>query len=180
MPADKTISGPAIDPPIDTAQELTAIVDENNNIVGEAPRREMRRQCLPHRASYIFVFNSSGELCIHKRTETKDVYPGFYDVAAGGVVLAGESYEAAAERELAEELGIAGTPLSHCFDFWYEDKDIKVWGRVFSCVWDGPLVLQPEEVERCEFMPVPGVFRLAEVERFTPDGLVALRKYAGA
>ncbi|NIR17298.1 MAG: NUDIX domain-containing protein, partial [Desulfobacterales bacterium] len=71
---------------------------------------------LPHRATYILVFNSGGELYVQKRTQTKDVFPGYYDVAAGGVVLAGESYEEGAVRELLEELGIRGTPLEELFD----------------------------------------------------------------
>ena len=45
----------------------------------------------------------------------RDVFPGYYDIAAGGVVLAGETYEAGARRELAEEVGIRDVPLAHQF-----------------------------------------------------------------
>ena len=71
--------------------ELVLIVDKDNNETGSAPRHEMRAGGLPHRACYILVFNSRGELFVQKRTMCKDIYPGYYDVAAGGVVLAGES-----------------------------------------------------------------------------------------
>ncbi|MEJ2236291.1 MAG: NUDIX domain-containing protein, partial [Syntrophobacterales bacterium] len=83
-----------------SADEVVIIVDEENNEVGAVPRHEMRAGRLPHRATYILVFNSRGELFLQKRTQTKDVFPGYYDVAAGGVVLAGESYEGGAGREL--------------------------------------------------------------------------------
>ncbi|MGH7962686.1 MAG: NUDIX hydrolase, partial [Candidatus Binatia bacterium] len=65
------------------ADEIVTIVDEHNNVVGTAPRREMRAQNLPHRSTYILVFNARGELYMQKRTMTKDVFPGSYDPAAG-------------------------------------------------------------------------------------------------
>jgi 8-oxo-dGTP pyrophosphatase MutT (NUDIX family) len=126
------------------------------------------------------VFNSGGELYVQKRTQTKDVFPGYYDVAAGGVVLAGESYEEGAVRELAEELGIRGTPLTELFDFFYENEYIRLWGRAFSCAYDGNLVLQEEEIESGTFMKVDEVLRLAETELFTPDCLYVLQRYLGA
>jgi 8-oxo-dGTP pyrophosphatase MutT (NUDIX family) len=159
------------------SEERVVVVDEQNRPAGSATREEMRRRCLIHRASYVLVFNSRGELFLHKRTDTKDVYPGYYDVAAGGVVLRGESYEEAAARELGEELGLRGAPLRACFDFFHEDVGNRVWGRVFACRWDGPVTLQPEEVAWGAFVPVGRVLARAETELFTPDSLIALRRY---
>jgi 8-oxo-dGTP pyrophosphatase MutT (NUDIX family) len=160
-----------------SADELVTIVDEQNNEIGAVIRREMRAGRLLHRATYVLVFNSQGELYVQKRTSSKDVFPGYYDVAAGGVVLAEEGYEEGAERELEEELGIRGTPLTPLFDFYYEDDHIRLWGRAFSCKYDGELVLQEEEIESGEFMQVEEVFRLAESEPFTPDCLYVLRRH---
>lgn len=160
-----------------SADEVVIIVDEANNEVGAVPRQEMRAGRLPHRATYILVFNSNGEIYVQKRTRTKDVFPGYYDVAAGGVVLAGESYEEGAVRELAEELGIRETPLVTLFDFFYENEYIRLWGRAFSCVHVGNLVLQEEEIESGSFMNVDEVLRLAETEPFTPDCLYVLQRY---
>src|SRR5260221_9472874 len=103
------------------ADELVAIVDIDNHIIGSASRREMRAKCLPHRATYIAIFNSRGELYVQRRTMTKDVYPGLFDPVAGGVVQAGESYEESAVRELAEEMGIENASLEPQFDFYFAD-----------------------------------------------------------
>ena len=162
-----------------TDHEIVIIVDEQNNVVGAMPRREMRSARLPHRATYILVFNSRGELYVQKRTHTKDVFPGCYDVTAGGVVLTGESYEEGAVRELDEELGIRRVPLTQLFDFYYEDEHIRVWGETFSCLYDGKLLLQEEEVESGAFMKIEEVLRLAKSEAFTPDGIYVLRRYLG-
>jgi len=64
--------------------ELVTIVDERNRVVGAVPRRQMRAGKLPHRATYVLVFNSRGDLYVQKRTQSKDVFAGYYDVAAGG------------------------------------------------------------------------------------------------
>jgi 8-oxo-dGTP pyrophosphatase MutT (NUDIX family) len=162
---------------MDAAAELVTIVDKENKEVGVVPRREMRSGRLRHRATYILVFNGKGELFVQKRTQTKDVFPGHYEVAAGGVVLAGESYEEGAVRELEEELGIRDTPLTLLFDFYYEDEHIRLWGRAFSCEYDGELVLQEEEVESGEFVKIDEVLRLATTGQFTPDCLYLLRRY---
>ncbi len=128
------------------AEERVVIVDENNEVMGSATRRQMREQMLCHRAVFVFVFNSSGELYIQERTMTKDVYPGYYDLAAGGVVDDGEDYDTAAVRELEEEFGIASIDLDAKFHFYYQDEGCKLWGKVYSCLWDGEIIPQPEEV----------------------------------
>ena len=157
--------------------EIVAIVDVHNNVIGSAPRREMRASKLPNRSTYILVFNSQGELFVQKRTMTKDIYPGYYDPCTGGVVLHGESYELAATRELEEELGIRDVPLTGHFDFYFADDLGQVWGRVFSCLYDGAMVLQAAEVESGEFLPIDTILQRAQTAPYTPDGLLALRRY---
>ena len=159
------------------ADEVVTIVDEQNNVVGSARRADMRARGLPHRSTYILVFNAQGELYVQKRTMTKDVFPGYYDPAAGGVVLAEESYTTGAYRELEEEMGIHGVPLTWLFDFYYTDARTRVWGGVFSCVYDGTIVLQEEEVESGAFVPIATILQRAEREPFTPDGMYVLRRY---
>ena len=92
------------------------------------------------------------------------------------MVLAGESYEASAERELAEELGISDIPLIFLFDHYYEDATNRVWGRIFSCRHEGPFTLQAEEVAYGRFLPVEEVLRLSLSEPFTPDGVEILQR----
>jgi isopentenyldiphosphate isomerase len=158
------------------SEEIVQIVDQENQEIGAVSRKLMREQRLIHRACYILVFNPAGELFIQKRTLSKDIYPGYWDVAAGGVVLDRESYEESAERELAEELGVRAVKLEFVLDQYYEDENNRVWGRVFRCICAGPFVLQAEEVESGQFLQPTAALKLAEREPFTPDGLVLLRK----
>ena len=116
---------------------------------------------------------------MQKHTAIKDVFSGYYDIAAGGAVLAGESCDTGARRELAEEVGILGVPLSHQFVFHYADAYTQVWGSVFSCVYDGELVLQETEVESAAFMPVTDVLHTPSGRRTCLTGLYVLRRYLG-
>jgi len=157
-------------------EELVQIVDRDNRPVSVEPRRIMRAHGLIHRASYILVYNSRNEIFVQKRTMTKDIYPGYWDVAAGGVMLAGESDIASARRELAEELGIANTRLDYLFHHYYEAGENKVWGAVYRCLHEGPFILQPEEVEYGEFITIEEVMHRSENEHFTPDGIEILTR----
>jgi len=156
--------------------EEALIVDKENNVTGSAPRYVMRRDGLIHRATYILVFSSSGELFVHQRTYNKDIFPGYYDLCVGGVVVAGESYEESATRELEEEIGIRDIPLKAHFDFYGEYENQKVWGRVFSCTSDGPFVLQAEEVISGAFYSVEEALSLTLTNACTPDSVYVLQR----
>lgn len=162
--------------PYNPAEEIVAIVDRENQPIGAVTRKIMRQQRLIHRASYILVFNTAGELFIQKRSRTKDIYPGYWDLAAGGVVLEGESYEESAKRELEEELGLSGVKLRPLFDQYYEDADNRVWGRIFACTGNGPFTLQAEEIDYGRFISLGEIEQLNQVEPVTPDGMLLLKR----
>ncbi|MBX3028044.1 NUDIX domain-containing protein [bacterium] len=159
------------------ADEPVDVVDADDRVVGRATRGEMRARRLRHRATYLLLFNGRGELFVHQRTPTKDVYPSHWDVAVGGVVGAGESYEEGARRELAEEVGIADVVPEALFDLRYEDARNQVNGRVFRVTWDGPLRLQAEEVVRGEWLPLTAVRQRMARDPFCPDGAAVLAEY---
>src|SRR6201999_1878614 len=84
------------------ANELVDVIDAAGNTIGVVTRREMRQNRLPHRCTYVVVFNARGELFIHLRTALKDVYPSYWDICVGGVLAAGETYDDGARREVLE------------------------------------------------------------------------------
>lgn len=87
-------------------EELFDVVDEQDRVIGQAQRSVVHERGLLHRAVHIFVFNQAGQLLIQLRSARKDEFPNCYTSSASGHLDAGESYAAAASRELNEELGM--------------------------------------------------------------------------
>lgn len=160
-----------------SADEIVDVVDEDDRVVGRASRADIRRQRLRHRSVYILLFNARGQIFIHRRTVTKDVYGGYWDVAVGGVVAAGETYDACAVRELSEEVGVVDKDLSRLFAVRYEDDRNLVNGMVFVCTTDQALRLQAEEIDEGRWVDLDEVPILVRTQRFCPDGLSVLERY---
>lgn len=160
--------------------EQVAWVDEADRPLGGLPRSALRSRGLIGRGTYILLFNSAGEICVHRRTLSKALYPGYWDVAAGGMVMDGEDYALSAARELEEELGVGGVELIEHAHFFFEDSDSRLWCRAFSAVWDGPLILQPEEVLEARFIPLAEALEETRHKPYCPDSLAALQRYLAA
>jgi isopentenyldiphosphate isomerase len=156
--------------------ERVDVIDDAGNTIRVVTRREMRENRLPHRCTYILVFNSRGELFIHLRTPIKDVYPSHWDICVGGVLAAGESYDEGAARELKEEIGV-DAPLERLFPFAFSDARTVVQGMVYKTIHDGPFVYQPEEVVGGEFATVQSVLERTRQTPFCPDGVEVLKRY---
>ena len=87
-------------------EEVFDVVNERDEVIGQAPRAEVHRRGLRHRAVHVLVFNAAGSVFLQKRSMTKDRQPGLWDSSASGHVDAGEDYDACAVRELREEIGL--------------------------------------------------------------------------
>ena len=151
------------------SEELVDIVDHDDNVLYQCTRKEMRAQVLRHRAVFIAVVNSEGELLIHQRSAMKDLWPSWWDLAVGGVVSAGESYDAAALRELDEEVGITGVPLVELGVGTYSDEEVSLVGRCFMVKYDGPLVLRDGEVVATEWVSKNTLQQRLAEDNFLPD-----------
>ncbi len=136
----------------------------------------MRADNLHHAATAVVVRDTNGRVYVHRRTPTKDVYPGRRDFAAGGVIEAGEVPGEAAARELAEELGVTGATLTALGEGDYRDAHTSYHGFCYVTEWDGPIVWQPEEVSSGEWLTVAALVAAidADPEDFMPDTVALL------
>ena len=156
------------------AQELVDIVDDDDCVVATVPRAAMRAQRLQHRAVSIAVMSTDGRLLVHRRADDKDLWPGMWDIAAGGVVLTGETYEAAAARELAEELGVHAGTLEHLGEGRFIDESVALIGHGYLTVHDGPFTFTDGEIAEVRWVTRAELGRLMAVERFVPDNIALL------
>ncbi|MFM7069951.1 MAG: NUDIX hydrolase [Actinomycetes bacterium] len=154
--------------------ELVEEVDVDGRVLRVVPRWQMRRERLRHRCTFVVVRSSRSEVLIHQRSATKDLWPGRWDIAAGGVVQAGEPWEVAARPELAEELGVDGVDLSPLGTGSYEDDDVAEIARVWSVVSDGPFTFTDAEVVAARFVSLAELAARVAVDSFVPDSLAVV------
>ena len=129
-------------------EEIFDVVNERDEVVGQAPRREVHARGLRHRAIHVLVFNARGEVFLQKRSQLKDTARGKWDSSSSGHLEAGEDYDACAVRELREEIGlIAAAPPRRVFklDACLETGWEFCW--IYRCEHEGPFTLHPEEIE---------------------------------
>ncbi len=134
------------------ADEWFDIVDANDRAIGRAMRGEVHARGLWHRAVHVLVFDAAGRVFLQKRSIFKDSSPGCWDSSCSGHLDAGEDYDAAAIRELGEEIGLV---VSQTPTRWLRLAPCEATGWEFVWVYrlqsEGPFVLHPAEIERGEW-----------------------------
>jgi len=131
--------------------ELFDVVDENDCVVGQASRSDVHRKKLLHRAVHILVADARGNVVLQKRSMAKDTCPGLLSTSCAGHVGAGETYDAAAVRELGEELGVPAD-VARTMKFLFKMRPSAEIGWEFVQVYKldgfaGSLVPAPAEID---------------------------------
>ena len=160
-----------------SAHEMLDIVDEDDRVIGQAPRGEAYARRLRHRCAAVLARDPAGRVFVHRRTARKLVFPSMYDMFVGGVVGAGETYDEAALREAEEELGVRGLPAPvHLFKFLYESPEHSWWASVYEVRCDLPVHPQAEEVAWHSFLSEEELARRIPEWNWVPDGMVAYQR----
>lgn len=165
---------PAAAHPENSPNEMVEEVDSTGNVLRLVTRRQMRAEALWHRAVFIAVRSGAGELLVHRRALTKDVWPGWWDVAVGGVVSPGESWEVAALRELSEELGVSGVELRPLGTGAYRDGEVKLVAACFEAFSDGPFTYSDGEITETQWVTSGEVRDRIGKDSFLPDSLALI------
>lgn len=152
------------------AAELVEVVSGDGAVERVVTRAQMRAEGLRHRCTYIAVLDDTGRLVVHRRAWWKDIYPGYWEVAFGGVVGVGESWDEAAARELAEEAGVHA-PLELLHHSRYDEGTVHVLGAAYLARHDGPFRFADGEVIDHARVPLEQVRQWAAQRDVCPDSL---------
>jgi isopentenyl-diphosphate delta-isomerase type 1 len=158
--------------------EMFDVVDENDKVIDRKSREECHSDpSLIHRSAAVMIFNKEEKMFLQKRSQTKDLYPGCWQVSAAGHLDPGESYDDAANRELKEELGV-DTELKQVTKFLKKaEKETEI---VVSFVGfhDGPFKLAEDEVVGGEFLGLEDIEKMVSKspENFTPTSVIVIKK----
>ena len=147
--------------------ELLDIVDENGMPTGTVVSREKAHaQGIRHRTSHVWLARKREgklEILLQKRCQSKDSWPGCYDISSAGHIPAGVDFIPSALRELREELGVEAMPeeLIFCGNrhiradgiFHGQPFHDRQYSRVFALWRDqNEFRLQKEEIDSVRWM----------------------------
>jgi len=136
------------------AVEWLDIVDNDDVVIGRAPRDVIHREGHKHRAVHIMLSNSAGQWFVQKRSESKDTNPGLWDTSAAGHVDSGEGYRECAVRELHEELGIriSEQSLVFCGRLLPNEETGFEFVEMYRVVSDDALKLESAEISEGKWL----------------------------
>jgi hypothetical protein len=133
--------------PAPSLTSLIDVVDEQNQPIGVVRRRDVFRLRANFRTIHVLVFNSHGELLLHRLTWTRDREPGRWGSSAAGYLHAGEDYPEAARRRAAEVLSLSA-PLTEVGVTCMHDDGTAQFLGVFTATADcPPTVASPDLAE---------------------------------
>lgn len=165
--------------PVTPDDELVYEVDDRDRILRVIRRGELTSQNLRHRCVYILFRDTAGRILVHRRAAVKRVFPKYYDMFVAGMVPVGETYDQAARREGAEEVGQRNVVLRPLGKWRFDHETVPQWAAVYTAVVTGPVVPQPEEVEWVGFLTEDELAESIEQNDFCPDSLFFYKKLRG-
>ncbi len=160
-------------------QDIFDVVDERDQVIGQAPRAEVHARRLMHRAVHVFLFNSRGEFLLQMRSVHKDEHPLTYTSSCSGHVDSGETYDEAAVRELGEELGL-DCELEPLQKFAATPELAMEHTMLYRAVSDDTPVIDEHEIDFVQFHPLDEVRQMlaAQPQIFSPPLRVLVGWYS--
>jgi len=153
-----------------SGEERFDVVDDLDRPLGVSTRREIHADGLIHRAVHILLSKPSGEIYLQKRSPWKDRNPSLWDSSASGHVDAGETYDAAATRELTEELGVRECAIEAIGKLGPTPENGHEFVAIYRGLWDGKIRPAPMEIDTGAFFPPEQIRRwiARSPEQFSP------------
>ena len=161
--------------------ELVDIVDNRDLVTTVGTIGECLEKGLLHRAVAVLVIRSSGMFLLQRRSKSDRWHPGLWTISSTGHVKEAESYEAAAQRELKEELGIE-SKLEMVGKFLLppiRSRSLTEWEWVSFYVahTDAICAIDPIELDAVSEFTLEELRSIIDGSEITPDAVILLKDY---
>ncbi|WP_265561293.1 NUDIX hydrolase [Streptomyces hygroscopicus] len=157
--------------------ELVERVDEHDDVLGVVDRGDAIRHGWLHRIATIVCRDTDGRILVHRRPDDVLLFPGHFNWMLGGAVGVAESYEEAATRELAEELGVRGQPR-FVFKFLCAGAISPYWLGLHEVVVTEPVQPDPSEIAWYDWLTESELTDKVRHRAFVPDAREAFERYS--
>jgi isopentenyl-diphosphate Delta-isomerase len=164
--------------------EEVDLVDEQDRVIGSSTVKGCLEGGLLHRAVAVLVVRKDGKLVLQQRSRRDLWQPGQWTLSSTGHVKRKESYDAAASRELFEELGIRARPhrlkkylLPPITAAGLTERE---WVTLYVARSDSQADTDPLELEGIKEISPVELKELLAKGGVTPDASFLLKEYLGA
>jgi isopentenyl-diphosphate Delta-isomerase len=155
--------------PIPTPNMRIDVVNELDEKVGEALRREVLPNAKNFHTAHLFLFDEAGRLLLQQLGANRDRHPLTWGASVAAYVFAGETYEEAIRRRTRQELGVTIEPeLVGKTEML--DRSSTKFVSLFTATFSGHVTPDPQHIEAVQLLTldeVAAALRSAP-EQFTP------------
>ena len=127
-------------------------VDDNDRVIGEQNRRDIASTKANFRTVHLFGFNDDGSLLVQY------IAPGHrsdgkWGSTVAGYVLAGETYEAACKRKIADELRISLPTIRLIGKTSMTDLGVTKFITLYAGILNSVPDFDRQQISRMQFFP---------------------------
>ena len=150
--------------------DYVVLVNKKDQEIGTMEKMEAHQKGLLHRAFSVFIFNSKGEMLIHRRALGKYHSPGLWTNTCCSHPRPNETVLDAANRRLDEEMGMVES-LSEVVSFVYHHKFDNglvehEFDHILTGISDALPSINEDEVDSYKYM---GIEELEQSMKQNPD-----------
>lgn len=114
--------------------EELLLVDHDDQLQGYGSKAQLHAgDGRLHRAFSVFLFDQEQRLLLHRRSQAKPLWPGFWTNSCCSHPRRGEALEQAVHRRVREELGVNTAQLQHVYGFEYHARYERIGSEHEYC-----------------------------------------------
>jgi isopentenyl-diphosphate delta-isomerase len=147
-------------------------VNREDAPIGVVTRSEALDVGANFRTAHVFVFDNAGRLLLQRLAPTRERHPGRWGSSVAAYLFSGETYQAAVERRMADELRLRGHP-TYLGKIPMQDEASTKFVALFTFVSDEAEIGEPDQIQELKFWSLPELHdEIAEQPKFfTPTFL---------
>ena len=122
-----------------------------------------------HPVVHLHIFNKAGDLYLQKRSINKDIQPGKWDTAVGGILTTERRSKMPFTGKYGKNLGITDFIPQFITRYVFESAIEKELVNTYRTIYDGPVIPDPSELDGGRFWSPSEILENMGKGIFTPN-----------